>query len=213
MASKQWERAVNQSTEMKLGLPVFALYPSDAHTIARVIVTNALEWVSARLGCNRVQVVKCLDRGDMAAHRELKLGLARYLAEYLGFLDEDVKAVYVADHVDNYGGESPEKPRRWIIHLVVFADPKTAALTSLVSALNPALVLVLSELVEGAETEGFLDVQLVNSADLENLARYAALLSAPSYRPTRIWQRESFAASTQERSESYGERNSVATKS
>lgn len=198
---------------MKPAPPIVSLQTSDAHTIAGVIVTNALEWVSARLGCDKVKAVECLNRSDTAARRELKLGLARYLAEYLGFLDEDVKAVYVSDHMDNYRDESAENPPRWVIHLVVFADPKTAALSSLVSALNRTLTLVLGEAVECAETEGFLDVQLVNSADLENLARYAALLTAPSYRPTRIWQREPPAPSTQERSESYGERNSVATKS
>jgi hypothetical protein len=77
-----------------------------------------------------------------------------------------------------------------MVHLVIFANPKTAALTSLVNALNRALTLVLQESGAGVKTERFLDVQLVNSAELENLARYAALLKAPNYLPTRVWQRE-----------------------
>lgn len=190
MASKRWEHTGNQWSEMKPTPRIVSLETSDAHSIAGVIVTNALEWVSARVGYDKSEAVKCLNRGDTVAHREFKLGLARYLAEYLGFLDEDVKAVYVADHSANYGGESPEKPSRWSTHLVVFADPKTAALTLLINALNPALANALRESLECAKTEGFLDVQLVNSADLANLARYAALLTAPNYRPTRIWQRE-----------------------
>lgn len=194
MTSKGWEQTANQLPEMKPAPPVLGLCTNDAHVIAGVIVTNALEWVGARLGCGKANVVKCLKRGDTAARRELKLGLARYLAEYLGFLDEDVKAVYVSDHVDNYRDEWAEKPPRWIIHLVVFADPKTAALASLVSALNRALASALRESVECGETEDFLGVQLVNSADLENLARHAALLTAPSYRPTRIWQQEPLAS-------------------
>lgn len=163
-----------------------------------MIVANSLEWVSARSNCDKSEIMKRLNHGDMTARRELKLGLARYLAEYLGFLDENVKAVYVSDPIDNYRDESGEEPPSWIIHLVVFADPKTVALTLLINALNRALMFVLSKAVEYAETEDFLDVQLANSADLENLARYAALLTAPSSSPTCIWQREPLAARQQE---------------
>lgn len=190
MISNKGEHIANQLPELKPAPPVLSLQTSEAQTIARAIVANALEWVGVRLSCDKVKAVEYLNRGDLEARRELKLGFARYLAEYLGFLDEDVKAVYVTDHIDNYRGESSLESPHWIIHLVVFADPKTAALTSLISALKRALVLVMDELVEGAETEDFLDVQLVNSADLENLARSAALLTAPNYNPTRIWQRE-----------------------
>lgn len=190
MTSKRREPEANQWPEMKPSPTVLALHTSDAHAIAKVIVANALDWVSARPRCDKSKLVKRLNRGDKAAQRELKLGLARYLAEYLGFLDEDVKAVYVSDHAEPYGGEATEKPTRWLIHLVVFAEPKTAALTSLLSALNRALTAALRESVVSAGTNGFLDVQLVNSADLENMARYAALLTAPSDRTTHIWQRE-----------------------
>jgi hypothetical protein len=213
MTSKRWEPAANQWPEMKPTPPVLALHTSDAHTIARVIVTNALEWVSASMDCDKSQVVKCLNRGETAAHHEFKLGLARYLAEYLGFLDEDIKAVYVSDHVGDYGGELPEKPPRWLIHLVIFADPKTAALTSLISALHRALTAAVRESIDCAKTEGFLDVQLVNSADLENLARYAALLTAPSDRPTHIWQREPAGPSRRKQSALSANRNAVGTKS
>lgn len=212
MINEPREHTANQWPEMKPAPPVLSLHTSDMHTIAGVIVTNALEWVSAKLRCDKVRVVDCLNRGDPAARRELKLGLARYLAEYLGFLDEDVKAVYVSDHVDNYAGESVAGSSRWVIHLVVYAEPKTAALTSLLGALNRALTAEMRKSVEYAETEGFLDVQLINSADLENLARYAALLNAPRYRPTRIWQREPPASSPQGRSVITGKRKVVVAK-
>lgn len=212
MLSRGKENTTIQWPEMKPAPPVISLHTSDALTIARVIVTNALEWVSAKLRCDKDLVVECLNRGDMAARRELKLGLARYLAEYLGFLDEDVKAVYVSDHVDNSDGEMVAQSSRWVIHLVVYAEPKTAALTSLLGALNRALTTALRKSVECAEIEGFLDVQLINSADLENLARYAALLNAPSYRPTRVWQREPPASSSPERSAISGKRKAVVAK-
>lgn len=209
MTSKQWQPTARQAPEMKPAPPLMSLQTNDAYTIAEVIVTNAFEWAGARLNCPVSRVVQCLNHGDPAARREFKLGLARYLAEYLGFLDEDVKAVYVSDLIENYRDETAAVPSRWVIHLAVFADPKTAALASLVNAMNRALILVLDKEVAGAEPEGFLDVQLVNSADLENLARYAALLSAPNSRPTRIWQREPSSTNASARAGASGQRTFV----
>jgi hypothetical protein len=191
MTTKRLERIPDTWPELKPAPPVVALQTSDAHAIAGAIVNNALDWVSARLDSSRDAAVRRLNRRDTAAQRELKLGLARYVAEYLGFFDEDVKAVYVADHSDTYQNKSDTAASRSIIHLVVFADPKTAALTLLVEALNRALTRVLSNSVEFTKTERFLDVQVVNSADLANLARYAALLTTPpSANHKRIWQRD-----------------------
>lgn len=213
MTSTQRQPAVRQAPEIKPAPPLMSLQTNDAYTIAEVIVTNAFEWAGARLNCPVSRVVQSLGHGDVAARREFKLGLARYLAEYLGFLDEDVKAVYVSDPIENYRDKAAGVPPRWVIHLAVFADPKTAALASLVNALNRALLLVLDNAVTGAEPEGFLDVQLVNDTDLQNLARYAALLSAPNARPTRIWQREPPSANTGARSGASGQRNTVVTRS
>ncbi len=186
---------------MKPVLPASAHSTSDAHAIAGAIVSITLEGAGARLGCDKVQVVKRLNDGDMGARREIKLGLAQYLAEYLGFLDEDVKAVYVSDHVDNYRAESAEKLYPWNVQLVVYADPKTAALTLLLSALKRALARALRESVEVGGTEDFLDIQTVNRADLENLARYAALLTAPGNGTTRVWQREPPESNREQRNE------------
>jgi hypothetical protein len=58
-----------------------------------------------------------------------------------------------------------------------------------VSALDEALASVLGERVRGAGAGHFLDVQLIDDADVRRDAGYAALLSSPRFRPTRVWQR------------------------
>lgn len=179
MANQRREWTANQSLEPERTAPLSALDASDAHTIAEAIVNRALDWASTRLNADVSAVVTRLNRGDTAAQREFKLGLARHVAEYLGFLDKGVKAVYVADHVNPRRSELDAVAPRWTVHLVVFAEPKTAALKSLLSALNDAFAMVLREYLNCARMERFLDVQLVNRADLENLARCAALLTAP----------------------------------
>lgn len=199
MKSKRLEHNAAPCPDVEPIASVMAFNASDARTIAEVVVRNALKWVGTRTRRSIDEVVKSLNQGDVTAHRELKLGLARHIAEYLGFLDEDVKAVFVADHMDQYAEDGNEPERRWVVHLVIFANPKTAALTSLVNALDRALTRALQESGAGVETERFLDVQLVNSAELENLARYAALLRAPKYLPTRVWQREAREAHSPDR--------------
>lgn len=177
---------------------VSPLYVDDAASIARAIVGSAVERVSARLGVDPQDVPEILQRGEELARGEFKLGLARRAAEFLGLYDEDVKAVYVYDHEGRSQGGGGEEPRRWQVHLIVWTEPKTAALKSLVSALDRALGGVLGESERGAGAEHCLDVQLVDNADIRSDAGYAALLSSPRFRPTRVWQREPAGASLPE---------------
>lgn len=167
---------------------------NDAVSIARAIVGSAVERVSVRLGIAQQDVPEILQRDEEQARGEFKLGLARCAAEFLGLYDHDVKAVYVYDHEGGSQGGAGEGARQWQVHLIVWAEPKTAALKSLVSALDRALGSVLAESVRGADAAHFLDAQLIDNADMRSDAGYAALLSSPRFRPTRVWQREPAAA-------------------
>lgn len=159
--------------------------------LAKVIVERALERVSARGHCAVEAVLADLQRGERAVWLELKLGLAHYAAEFLGFFDEDVKAVYVSDFADSYRRNSQERAPRRMVHLIVLAETKTAALKSVVNALDRALAGVVSERIGGTATERSLEVKLVDSADLEELGRFAALLTPVSHCATCVWERES----------------------
>jgi len=171
-------------------MPVSNLETSDTVVHAQALVERALHSQSAKRHCGVDQTLTALRRGENAAWRELKLELARNIAEFLGFFAQDVQAVYVADAVDSQRHGLAENPPRRMIHLVVFANVKTAALKALVNALDRALNAAVNEYIGGGVSEHSLQAQLVDSADLEQLARYAALLTAPSQRPTCVWERE-----------------------
>ncbi len=148
----------------------------DAQSIASVIVRRALEWMD----------------GSDDAPREPKLALARYLAEYLGSYDKDVKAVYVTDPLENDRAENDPSPHAHM-QLVVLAEPKTAALEGLVRALTRALTVELRERVGWNEADARLQALVVESGDLEYLTRYAALLPSYHRHATPIWERARFA--------------------
>lgn len=189
MTRERHEQPV-QWPKLKPAPAVVALYTSDARAIAEIIVGNTLEWASARLQCELDEVIQSLNNGDLTVQRELKLGLAHFVAEYLGFLDRDIKAVYIANSADPDRDRTRDTAPPLMIQLVVYAEPKTAALASLIGALNRALTAVLQASVASVGHDRFLDVQLVNAADREKLARYAALLTPPIQYGMRIWERK-----------------------
>jgi hypothetical protein len=182
--------SVNATIERTAPMPLAALETSDASALADVIFGRALQWVSIRRQCAVEQALAELRRGEPAAWHALKLGLARYAAEFLGFFDEDVKAVYVADFADSYRREPDERAPQGMVHLIVFANSKTAALKSLINVLDRALDSVMSQRIGRTGTKHSLEVQLVDGADLEHLARYAALLMSVGDAPTCIWERD-----------------------
>jgi hypothetical protein len=105
-------------------------------------------------------------------------------------LDENIKAVYVADYdatpQDICFGETA-KPSP--IHLIAWVERKTSALDSLVEALNRALVERYADMIGPSQLAYLLDVQAVDDADVKNRVGYGALLSSLRNRPIKIWER------------------------
>lgn len=159
----------------------------DAARVAAAILAEALAWAGARLHRGRAAVLSCLAHGDPDARAEFKRGLARAAAEYLGLYDADVRAVYVYDY-EPVGAAGAADVPGWMVHLIVWVEPQTAALRSLILALDGALASLVAERL-GQTTGRLLDVQFVNSADIEARSGYAALLDVLPLGPTRIWPR------------------------
>jgi len=108
----------------------------------------------------------------------------------LGAFDDDVKAVYLfecdATQEDICFGEASSTP---LVHLLVWAKRKTAALTSLISALDRALVQCYSSQFGVSGPASLLDVQVVVDSDVDKRTGYGALLSSLHHRPLEIWRR------------------------
>jgi hypothetical protein len=163
----------------------------DMASMAEVVLTQALEFCAQKMGLDSPEaVVACLRQGDNTAFGYWHYGLARQVAEYLGTWDEDVKAVYIYDYdatpEDSCFEEMiPAEP----VHLIVWAQRKTAALESLVAALERALVQSCADLINKTKLMHLLDVQLVDDADAENRTGYGALFSSLYHPPTQVWER------------------------
>ena len=163
----------------------------DSDSTAEMALTQALEFCAQKMGlADHQAVVDHLQRGDRNACKYCHYSIAKTVAESLGALDRKVKAVYVVDYdatpEDICFGEGPQAS---LVHLIVWAERKTKALDSLVSALDRALVKRYADLVGTRQLAHLLDVQVVDDGDVENRVGYGAMLSSLYNRPIQVWER------------------------
>jgi hypothetical protein len=163
----------------------------DAATRAEAILIQALEFCKQEMGLESHEaVVDHLRQGDSIASSYCQYGLAKHLAEYLGTCDDDVKAVYIYDHPATTGDiRLAYEVHTRLVHMIVWAEPKTAALNSLIVALNRALAQNFGGLIGVRSLMRLLDVQVIDDVDMKSRAGYAALLSSPHYQPMQVWKR------------------------
>jgi hypothetical protein len=163
----------------------------DATSTAELALDEGLTFCARKAGLQDAQeVIEHLRRGDSTVCHYCRYGLAKKLAESIGRLDDNVKAVYTVDY-----DATPEdrcfsrEAQTSSIHLIVWAARKTDALTALVKALDRALVEAYADLIDAPELVHLLDVQVVDDADVEERVGYGALLSSIHNRPIQVWER------------------------
>jgi hypothetical protein len=156
------------------------------------IISEAMAFCAQKIGVDSTEaVVDLLRQNDKTACGYCLYSIAKRLAASLGAVDEHVRAVYVLDYDATpedlcFGTLDQGMP---LIHLIVWAERKTAALSSLVAALDFALAQAYSDLVGGPEVGVLLDVQVIDDTDVENRTGYGALLQSIHHRPIQIWER------------------------
>ncbi len=163
----------------------------DADSTAEITLAQALEFCAQKMGLTgRQAVVESLQQGDGNACNYCHYSIAKQVAESLGALDENVKAVYVADYDATpedlcFGAGTRTSP----IHLIVWVKRKTNALESLVEALDRAMAKRYANVIGPRQLAHLLDVQTVDDDDVKNHVGYGALLSSLYNRPIQIWER------------------------
>src|SRR5512146_498674 len=120
--------------------------PADA---AETMVNEALATCIDQVGSESLDRVReRLRDGDPALWSGCRLALARRGGEYLEACDDNVKAVYIYDNEwapeDPPWGKAPGSP---VLHLIVWAQPKTAALRALIAVLDRALAQQLGSVI------------------------------------------------------------------
>ena len=168
-----------------------SLQPSDVTSLAEAILIQTLEFCATKLNLeNSETVAERLQQGDRITLSHWRYGLAKKGAEYPGEWDKDIKAVYIFDYEATpedicFAEVTPDI----IIHLIVWAQRKTAALNSLIDVLDRALVRIHVERLHMPPLKHLLDVQVVDDRDVENRLGFGALFSSLHHRPLPVWKR------------------------
>lgn len=163
----------------------------DVVGTAQVVLTQALEYCAQkmRLGSSQA-VIDCLRAGDGRACGYCHYSVVKQVAECLGAMDGNIKAAYLYDYdatpEDLCFGEAG---RSLPIHMLVWAERKTAALKVLAETWDRALAQGYAEMIGGHQSAHLLDVQVVDNADVEKRIGYGALLSSLHQRPIQVWRR------------------------
>lgn len=168
---------------------------SEARNLADItetVLTQALAYCAQKVNLDNSQaVIDRLRRGDGQVCGYCHYSVAKQVAESLGALDGNVKAAYIYDY-----DATPEDlcfgevGRALPIHLLVWAERKTAALRVLVETWDRALAQRYAEMIGVHQPAHLLDVQVVDSADVEKRMGHGALLSSLHYRPIQVWKRK-----------------------
>lgn len=125
--------------------------------------------------------------------QSFKYNIAKGIAEALGTNDKQVQKVYLFEPSANPDAETGEYlPLEAIIHLLVVASKPSAALDTLIQALDQSLAGYLNEMPSPllAERHSILDVVVLTQEAVEQRQGYASLVSsilAPSF---KLWERE-----------------------
>lgn len=168
-----------------------AFHLPDATSAMQGAVTGALDYCADRLGLPSPQVaLERIRQGNSRAVDYCHYSLAQQAAEALGALDDNIQAVFLYDleatPEDRALGDSPEYLP---IHLLVRAGRKTSALSSLITALDRALVKDYAQMIGPRRLRHVLDVQVIDSSDLESRRGIATLLYSLHNRPIQLWAR------------------------
>jgi hypothetical protein len=176
-----------QKADLQFAAPVL----SDVAGLAESVLSQALEFCAQKMGLRTKQAAReLLRQGDASALRYWHYGVAKEVGEHLGVWDDDVKAVYACDYdatpqdlcFCEAGGGS-------LVHLIVWAGRKTAALKALAETMDHALVECCAEELGLPDLAHLLDVQVVDDKEVENRIGYGAMLSSLYNRPIQVWQR------------------------
>ena len=165
--------------------------PLDVAGTAKVVLTQAMEYCAQKMRLGSWQEVSNRwMEGDRSVCEYCHYSVAKQVAEALGALDENIKAIYIHDYdatpEDLCFGEAGQALP---IHLLIWTQRKTAALNAVVETWDRALAQGYAEMIGGRRLANVLDVQVIDDADVEKRLGHGALLFSLHHRPVEVWRR------------------------
>jgi len=159
------------------------------------LMHDAIEFCASKTGlAPSEQVMKAARGGDCRACDYLHYGLAKAMAEYLGSVDETVKAAYVyePEHATHMDEPIPDRPGfSPAIKMIVWASRKSAALTSVLNMLGTAMTKELKQLVCSKSNAlcYAVETHVVDDNEVFGRTGYGALVKSLYVQPVEIWKR------------------------
>jgi hypothetical protein len=182
-----------QSQVQVQGVAVTApsLHLPDSTGSMQDALVRALDYSARKLNLASPEAsLEKVRQGDRGALEYCYYRLAQQVGAALGALDDNVQSVSLynieATPEDRAFGENPESLP---IHLLVCVDRKTSVLSSLVAALDRALVKDYAEMIGPRRLGHVLHVQVIDNSDVESRRGIAALLYSLHNRPIQLWER------------------------
>jgi hypothetical protein len=165
------------------------------NTIVTNMMEEALEFCAEKAGLEgKEQARDALCHGDCSVCEYLRYALAQRVAEYLGSVDDTVKAIYTYE--PEYATSADEavldRPSLWPgFNLIARVSRKSAALSSVVASVNLALTEEYKRLgcPKANALCSELDVKAVDDDEVQKRTGYGALISSLYVRPIEVWRR------------------------
>ncbi|MCL4552629.1 MAG: hypothetical protein M1305_03640 [Candidatus Marsarchaeota archaeon] len=165
-------------------------YFPDIQQNAQTLIDDALGCCVSRGVCDCAETLSTLlRRGDGNAHSYFRRALAEKVAKYLSEMDGTIRAAYCYQcgapaeelEADEMGISSEAS-------LLLHVERRTAALSSMISALDQACVSYYRSLLSpiAANLRFLLDVQVVDDEDVHSGRGLATLLNSSYTKPVRI---------------------------
>jgi hypothetical protein len=161
----------------------------DSAIVAQ-IMDEALKFCAQRTGFNgKEHAFEALHKGDCCVCEYLRYALGKGVGEYLGSVDDTIRAVYCYE--PEYGVGSEGGAVSTGMSLVAHVSRKSAALSSVVASLGAALAEERQKLgCPNATARCFdLDVKLADDAEVQMRRGYGALINSPWVQPVEVWSR------------------------
>lgn len=165
------------------------------NAIVTNMVDEALEFCAQKAGLkDKEQARGALLAGDCCVCEYLRYALTQKMAEYLGSVDDTIKAVYTFEPEEATGGDEalPARPNLSPgFNLIARVSRKSAALSSVVASLRSALAEECRQLAcpKANALCSELDVKIVDEDEVERRAGYGALINSLYVRPIEVWHR------------------------
>ena len=180
---------VNETIDIGVASP---MQTTGMSATAEGMFSQALSYCAVKMGLSDPQsAAERVRQGNGVACGYCLYSVAKQVAQAIGSLDGNVRAVYTFDCDATPADECLGDVARGmpLVHLLVWTQRKPAAMRALIAALDRALVRAYADVLGAGRPASLLDVQVVDDADVGRRSGYGALLCSMYHRPVQVWQR------------------------